>query len=224
MEHNRYKILLTQNGTVLTLVLTIKNANRANFGIRLPYKTIEFVPDKNIVRIPILNTKTIWSFNYFRDFRTPWTSYCYDKNTEMSFNPPLQSFFCERLPKDGTLRQIENNLDNLKSCNRIMDYLTIESVCDGYQDCKNNDDEDADFCKQFNCPANKWKCHKGPSFQCIHVESVCDNILHCENGEDEIDCEDQTTGKVGEISLLAQSRSEFEKTIVFQSFGFFWFS
>ena len=53
----------------------------------------------------------------------------------------------------------------------MINFLTRESLCDGYQDCLDNEDERAGFCRTFKCGKNRFKCKKGPSYQCIHIVS-----------------------------------------------------
>ena len=53
----------------------------------------------------------------------------------------------------------------------MITFLTRDSLCDGYQDCLNNEDEDEKYCRSFKCGEKRFKCKKGPSYQCIHIVS-----------------------------------------------------
>ena len=83
------------------------------------------------------------------------------------FNPPSDAFYCNRTRTDNvTLPE-----PFYTKCQKMINFLTRDSLCDGYQDCLNNEDENVKYCRSFKCGKKRFKCKKGPSYQCIHIVS-----------------------------------------------------
>ena len=108
-------------------LLTISNLNRRLYGQKITGTTDEFIGTHNIVRIPIiLKSKTTGNDLRLADICNSGS------RTELNFNPPIGSFYCERLPKD--LNNMSPEYRKHEQCRAILDYLDEKAICDGYQD------------------------------------------------------------------------------------------
>lgn len=66
------------------------------------------------------------------------------------------------------------------------------SLCDGFKDCSNNEDEDSHQCHMHGtCGPDEFKCGNG---QCIPDDWLCDGSFDCTDNTDELKCE----GKLSE--------------------------
>ena len=160
--------------------------NRLYFGRKLGHKALEFVSTFNPVRLPISAGPE--AFKFGADGKSPSLGYqkfrfrlfvslsdivvypkfsLIDLCLHNEFRPPKGSFFCDRLEKDT----VKLPLKLQAKCHQLMRFLTRESLCDGFRDCEDGNDEDTDFCQTFDCGQSRWKCFKGPSFQCIDKNS-----------------------------------------------------
>ncbi|KAK3768071.1 hypothetical protein RRG08_045889 [Elysia crispata] len=63
-----------------------------------------------------------------------------------------------------------------------------EYICDGYNDCNNNDDEKN--CQNHTCATDQFRCTY--SSTCRPLSYVCDGENDCPNGEDEFNCTSTT--------------------------------
>ena len=107
-------------------LLTISNLNRRLHGQKINGKTDEFIDTKNIVRIPhTLKSKTTGNDLRLADICNSGS------RTKLNLNPPIGSFYCERLPKD--LQNIPPQYRKHDQCGAILDYLDEQAICDGYQ-------------------------------------------------------------------------------------------
>lgn len=78
-----------------------------------------------------------------------------------------------------SILQFENNY---YLCKEYFFYISYNSICDGFKDCPNGDDE-------HGCLSRKqyyYKCSFTQKF--IPLNKVCDFVSDCENGEDEKFC------------------------------------
>ena len=174
--------------------MTLKNMNRLFFGKQLSHKRLEFASTFNMVRFPITSGPEAF-FMLTQKQNPSLIDFC--ANAE--FNPPADAFYCERLTMD--MIKLPAVLE--EKCSRKVNFLTQQSLCDGYQDCRGGEDERVEFCHAFDCGPNRWKCYRGPSFQCIHKDSVCDGISNCENSEDELEsCIADKQWLTGQVRLL----------------------
>ena len=107
-------------------LLAISNLNRRIYGRQINDKSAQLINLKNIVRIPLI-FKSKLSDNNIRLADICNTG----SRTKLNFNPPIGSFYCERLPKD--LKSISPEYRNHESCRAILDFLDDQAICDGYQ-------------------------------------------------------------------------------------------
>ena len=107
-------------------LLTISNLNRRIYGRKINTKADEFTNGKNIVRIPhILKSKLSGKDFRLSDICNP------DSRIRLNFNPPVGSFYCERLSKD--LKNMSPEYRKHVQCRAILDFLDGQALCDGYQ-------------------------------------------------------------------------------------------
>ena len=107
-------------------LLAISNLNRRIYGRKITTKTDEFKDSKNIVRISLI-LKSKVSGKEFRLFDICNSG----SKIKLNFNPPVGSFYCERLPND--LKNIPPEYRKHAQCRAIVDYLDKQALCDGYQ-------------------------------------------------------------------------------------------
>ncbi|XP_050391621.2 atrial natriuretic peptide-converting enzyme [Patella vulgata] len=83
-------------------------------------------------------------------------------------------------------------------------------VCDGYQDCADNQDEK--HCA--TCAPNEFSCSPA-STQCIPTTSVCDGIIDCYEGVDESECAklrvDENHYRLEVLNISSQSNDSWEE-------------
>ncbi len=69
-----------------------------------------------------------------------------------------------------------------------LSYTLQSFVCNAWNNCYDESDEDPLMCIQWNCPPGYWKCHNG--LKCIEERFVCDGDIYgtghgCNDGSDE---------------------------------------
>ena len=107
-------------------LLTISNLNRRIYGRKINTKADEFTKSKNIVRIPLILKSKVSG----KDFRL--SDICNSgSRIKLNFNPPVGSFYCERLPID--LKNMSPEYREHPQCRAMVDYLDGQALCDGYQ-------------------------------------------------------------------------------------------
>ena len=107
-------------------LLTISNLNRRIYGRKINIKAEEFTNSKNIVRIPLILKSKVSG----KDFRL--SDICNSgSRIKFNFNPPVGSFYCERLPND--LKNMSPEYREQPQCRAIVDYLDGQALCDGYK-------------------------------------------------------------------------------------------
>ncbi|XP_071818782.1 uncharacterized protein [Apostichopus japonicus] len=96
-----------------------------------------------------------------------------------------QGFFA--LVEVVNLTQSDLNCGNEFNCMNGV-CLPNSDVCDGVENCENEEDESTQACYPVNtCDPGSFVCNNGT---CITDNSVCDGYYDCDDGEDEIDCDD----------------------------------
>ncbi|PAV56600.1 hypothetical protein WR25_00279 [Diploscapter pachys] len=119
------------------------------------------------------------------------TDDCGDGGSDESFFAPnaCRPFFCGPGQFQCKTEKDQQTMKNNTKC------IYQSNLCDGIADCPLGDDEEADFCKNYECDDQHFKCTSPP--RCISLSLICDGQCDCSGCNDEQKCGSSTdcTGK-----------------------------